>query len=137
MARSPLTEELRRFLQEGPRFAVIATVNEDASPQQTVVWYELRGDEIMMNTARGRVKDRNLRRDPRVSIAVEDGYRFIAIRGTARLVEDRETTQADIRSLAVRYDGEEAAAQRVEQQFAKEERVSIYVPIERYTTHGF
>lgn len=132
-----LTPEVRRFLEEGPRFAVVATINENGTPQQTVVWYELRGDEIMMNTARGRVKDRNLRRDPRLSIAVEDGLRFVAIRGTARLVEDHATTQADIHSLAVRYDGEESAERQMQRQFSKEQRISIYIPIERYTTHGF
>lgn len=136
MARSMLNEEIRRFLEE-PRFAVVATINENSTPQQTVVWYLLRGDELMMNTARGRVKDRNLRRDPRVAITVEDGYRFVTIRGRARLDEDHERTQADIRALAVRYDGEAAAERQMRDQFSKEERISIYVPLERVTTHGF
>jgi PPOX class probable F420-dependent enzyme len=133
---SNVSPEVRRFLEE-VRFAVVATINEDGTPQQTVLWYELRGDEIMMNTARGRVKDRNLRRDPRIAIAVEDGYRFVNVRGTARLVEDQTTAQADIRALAVRYDGAESAERQVRDQFSKEERISIYVPLERVTTHGF
>lgn len=137
MTTSVLTDELRRFLEEGPRFAVAATINEDGTPQQTVMWYALRGDEIMMNTARGRVKDRNLRRDPRLSIAVEDGYRAVTIRGTARLVDDQATAQPDIQSLATRYDGAEAAEQQMREIFSKQERVSIYVALERITTHGF
>ena len=137
MAANALTDEVRRFLEQGPRFAVVATINDDASPQQTVVWYALRGDEVMMNTARGRVKDRNLRRDSRVSIAIEGGYRFVTIRGTARLVDDQTIAQADIRALAVRYDGEEQAERQVQNQFSREERVSIYVPLERLTAYGF
>src|SRR5690242_1955254 len=90
MAGRVLSEDLRRFLEE-PRFAVVATINPDGMPQQTVVWYGLRGDEILMNTARGRRKERNLRRDPRLSLAVEDGYRYAAIAGIARLVDDQAT----------------------------------------------
>lgn len=136
MATSTVGPEARRFLEE-TRFAVVATVNEDGTPQQSVLWYAIRGDEIMLNTARGRVKDRNLRRDPRISITVEDGYKYIAIRGTARLVDEQATAQTDIRALAVRYNGEETAEQQVREQFAREERVSIYVPLDRVTTYGF
>ena len=96
-----LSAELRAFLAER-RFAVLATINADGTPQQTVVWYELQGDEIMMNTAAGRIKDKNLRRDPRISICIEDDYRFITITGRARLIEDQATAQADIERLAVR-----------------------------------
>lgn len=131
-----LTPEMRRFLEEKPRFAVVATINEDGTPQQTVLWYALRGDEIMLNTARGRVKDRNLRRDPRLSLTVEDGYRFLTVRGTARLVEDRAVTQADIESLAITYNGPEMAARQMREQFSLEERISIYLPIERVTAVG-
>jgi predicted pyridoxine 5'-phosphate oxidase superfamily flavin-nucleotide-binding protein len=48
-----LREDVRTFLEEA-RFAVLATVNANGSPQQTVMWYELRGDTIVMNTRRGR-----------------------------------------------------------------------------------
>jgi len=62
-----LSESVRRFLAE-PRFAVLATINADGTPQQSVMWYELRDGYILMNTAAGRVKDLNVRRDPRVSV---------------------------------------------------------------------
>lgn len=99
---SRLTQEARDFLAE-PRFAVLATINPDGTPQQTVMWYKLRGDTIVMNTAAGRLKDHNVRRDNRVSVCVEDGYRFITIRGAVELISDQETAQADILSLAKRY----------------------------------
>ncbi len=99
---SKLSQAARNFLAE-PRFAVLATINPDGTPQQTVMWYELRGDTIMMNTAAGRLKDHNVRRDQRVSVCFEDGYRFITIRGTVELISDQETAQADIFTLAKRY----------------------------------
>ena len=137
MVGDALPGDVRRFLEDAQRFAVVATINENGTPQQTVVWYALRGDEIMMNTARGRVKDRNLRRDPRLSIAIEDGYRFVSIHGEARLVDDQAIAQPDIRDLAIRYDGLETAERQVREQFSQEERVSIYVPLERVATYGF
>jgi PPOX class probable F420-dependent enzyme len=133
---SGLSEELRRFLEE-PRFAVVATINADGTPQQTVVWYELRGDEILINTARGRRKDHNLRRDQRLSIAVEDGYRFVAISGTARLVDDQAIAQADIRQLATRYNGAEIAERQMREQFSRENRISIYLPLRHIISDGF
>lgn len=133
---STLSSEARHFLEEA-RFAVVATINDDGSPQQTVLWYALRGNEIMLNTKRGRVKDRNLLRDPRLTITVEGGYRFITIRGTGRLVDDQTIAQEDIRQLAIRYDGVETAERQVREQFSREERVSIYVPLDRVTEYGF
>ena len=55
-----LPEEVRSLLNER-RFAVLATINSDGTPQQTAMWYELRGDAIMMNTRVGRIKEINLR----------------------------------------------------------------------------
>ncbi|MBF6589385.1 MAG: PPOX class F420-dependent oxidoreductase, partial [Ktedonobacterales bacterium] len=75
-----IPEHVRRFLDE-PRFAVLATLSPDGTPQQTVIWYELDGDEIVMNTAEGRIKSGNLRRDPRISLCVEDGYRYVTLTG--------------------------------------------------------
>lgn len=69
-----LDDRARAFLDE-QRFGVLGTINPDGTIQQTVMWYLLRGDQIVMNTVRGRKKDRNVLRDRRVSICVEDGYR--------------------------------------------------------------
>lgn len=130
-----LSEPVRAFLAE-PRFAVAATINPDGMPQQTVVWYDLRGDEVLFNTARDRLKDRNLRRDPRVSLCIEDGYRFVTIRGRARIVDDPAITQADIRALAIRYAGPERGEHQARNQFFREQRVSLYLPIEHLYVVG-
>ena len=134
--RVALDDAVRRFLEE-KRFAVLATVNPDGSAQQTVMWYELRGDHVMMNTARGRKKDRNLLRDRRVSICVEDGYRFVTIAGVVELIEDQATAQADIKALAERYDGPAKAEAMARDRFRQQERITLLLPIERVVSHGF
>ncbi|HEU5431275.1 MAG TPA: PPOX class F420-dependent oxidoreductase [Thermomicrobiales bacterium] len=131
-----LNEQVRRFLA-APRFGVLATLNADGSPQQTVIWYLLRGDEILMNTKRGRQKDRNLDRDDRASLCVEDDYRYVAINGTIAFDDDPQQAQRDIEALAVRYHGPERAAKMVRDQFRKEARVTFRLSIERVDVHGF
>ena len=131
-----LSDDVRAFLKE-KRFAVLATINADGSPQQTIMWYELQGDEIMMNTRDGRVKAGNFRRDTRASICVEEGYRGVTIQGTVRLNEDPETAQADIRRLAVLNHGPKEGNAMAENTFAKQRRLTIRLPIERVIPHGF
>lgn len=120
----------RAFLDE-KRFAVLATLNADGSIQQTTMWYLLEGDTIVMNTKVGRLKERNLRRDPRISICVEDGYKYVTISGTAELIDDPEIAQRDIHRLAMRYHGDEKAAQQMAEQFSKEQRVTVHLKCER------
>jgi PPOX class probable F420-dependent enzyme len=131
-----LSEQVRRFL-EAPRFGVLATINPDGSPQQTVIWYLLRGDEVLMNTKRGRQKDRNLAHDDRASLCVEDDYRYVAINGAIALDDDPRAGQRDIEALAVRYHGPERAAAMMRDQFSKEARVSLRLSIDRVDVHGF
>src|SRR6266511_2814947 len=100
--RRELTQAERDFLGE-PRFAVLGTINENGSAHLTVMWYALEGDEIMFNTAAGRRKPDNLARDPRASLIVPDGYRFVRVDGTVRADDDQSVAQADIRRLALRY----------------------------------
>lgn len=130
-----LSDELRAFLA-APRFAVIATINPDGSPQQTVIWYELQGDEIMMNTAVGRIKTRNLERDPRISFCVEDGYRYLTITGRATLNADQAAAQADTAALARRYmTPAEYAPWLV--RFQQQHRVTLRLTIETLVAYGF
>lgn len=131
-----LRDDVRAFLQE-ERFAVLGTINESGSPQQTVMWYEVRGDTIVMNTKRGRRKDRNLLRDHRASICVEDGYRYVTIEGTIEPNDNQGIAQADIAALALRYHGPEEAAELVRATFSTQERVSLILRISRIEVHGF
>jgi PPOX class probable F420-dependent enzyme len=129
-----LSDAARAYLNER-RFAVLATINEDGTPQQTVMWYELRDEHVMMNTAAGRLKQNNIRRDPRVSICVEDGYRYVTIRGTATVVEDRETTQRDIYALAQRYNPGVDVQQKYAG-FRREQRETYLISIDAVIENG-
>lgn len=129
-----LTAQVQAFLAER-RFAVLATNSEDGPPQQTVMWYELADDFVLMNTARGRVKDNHLQRDPRASICIEDGYRYLTITGTVSLDDDPARAQADIARLARRYHGDEADQQIAH--FQTQQRVSIRLKIEHVIANGF
>ena len=74
-----------RDLIDGPVLVSLTTIMADGSPQSTPVWCNSRGDTIWINTAKGRVKDRNMRRDPRICIlAVDpsDNYRYLSVRGS-------------------------------------------------------
>lgn len=134
-----LTPEIRSFLEE-PRFTVLATSFPDGRIQQTVMWYELRGDHIIMNTAQGRVKERNVRADPRISMCWEDGYKFLTIAGTvAEIVDDRVQALEDILSLARRYnpDASDDDIDRRFSNFRNEQRVTLVVSIDNVIANGF
>jgi PPOX class probable F420-dependent enzyme len=129
-------ESVQAFLNE-PRFAVLGTVNADGSPQQTVMWFELRGDHVMMNTLRGRKKDRNLLRDGRASICVEAGQRYVTIDGRVTIVDDPAVGQEDIAALARRYEGDEEGNRQSREVFGSQDRVSLLLSIDRVDIHGF
>jgi PPOX class probable F420-dependent enzyme len=131
-----LSEAARQFLSD-KRFAVLATINRDGTPQQSVVWYDLRDGVILMNTRRGRLKDRNLRRNPRCSICIDDGYRYLTIRGSVTLSDDQVVAQADIARLATRYHGPKRSEEQMRDQFSREERVTIWLHPERVDEYGF
>ena len=131
-----LSEAARAFLAER-RFATLATINPDGTPQQTVMWYELRGDHVVMNTARRRKKDQNMLHDPRISICVEDEYRYVAIAGVAELIQDQVVAQSDIAALALRYEGPERAAAMVRDNFSRQERITFLLTVANADVHGF
>jgi len=88
-------------------FASLGTVMPDGRPQVTPVWVDVEGDLVIINSAKGRQKDRNLRRDPRVSLAIIDPdnpYRYLELRG--RVVEITEQgAVAHIDKMAKKYLG--------------------------------
>jgi PPOX class probable F420-dependent enzyme len=131
-----LSEAMRAFLAER-RFAVLATIGEDGLPHQTVMWFELVGDEVLMNTARGRIKDKHIRRDARVSICIEDGYRYLTITGNVTLDDDQVTAQADIAQLARRYEGDSARTESMINNFRTQQRVTMRLRIENVVANGF
>jgi PPOX class probable F420-dependent enzyme len=78
-------------LLDGRAFAVLATLNPDGTPQTSVIWVARDGDAVVFTTHDGRLKARNLRRDPRASVTVfnpDDPYRTADIRGAVELIDD-------------------------------------------------
>jgi PPOX class probable F420-dependent enzyme len=88
-------------------FANLATLMPDGKPQVTPVWCDFDGKHVLVNSAKGRVKDRNMRRDPRVSLALVDPdnpYRYLQLQG--RVVEITEAgADQHIDYLAKKYLG--------------------------------
>ena len=88
--------------------AIVATVREDGTSQLTPTWVDYDGEHVLVNTAEGRAKPRNLRRDPRVSVCVvdrEDAHNWVSITGTAELTH--EGAVEHIHNLSRKYTGDD------------------------------
>jgi PPOX class probable F420-dependent enzyme len=118
-----------RKLLEGKNFANLATLMPDGSPQVTPVWVDYDGAHILVNTAEGRQKARNLRRDPRVALSVsnqENPYSYVQIRG--RVVDiTADGADAHIDKLAKKYLGQDTYPYRT----PTEERLILKIEPER------
>ncbi len=102
-----LGKEHIRLIQ-AKNFAFLATVNKDGSPQVSPVWIDTDGEFILINTAIGRVKERNTRRDPRVAIAIaeqSDPYSWIMVRGRVTEWIEGPEAEAHIDKLSKKYTG--------------------------------
>jgi PPOX class probable F420-dependent enzyme len=100
-----LTEKQARLLK-GRNLATVATIRPDGSAQLTPVWIDWDGEHVVINTAEGRVKPRNIRRFPVVSVQVvdrHDDHRWLSVTGAAEIVEGG--AEEHINALAHRYNG--------------------------------
>ena len=98
-----VSEDLLALLRK-PLFVHVATVMPDGTPQSTPVWIDTDGENVLFNTAKGRVKHRNMLRNPAVALSLvddENPYRMVEIRGTVELVEDGADDHIDF--LAKKY----------------------------------
>jgi PPOX class probable F420-dependent enzyme len=115
-------------------FAHLATLMPDGWPQVTPVWCDSEGDYVRINSARGRIKDQNMRREPRVTLCLLDpdnAYRYLEIRG--RVVEITEQgADEHINLLAKKYLGADTYPFRQ----ANEVRVLYRIEVERAYGHG-
>jgi PPOX class probable F420-dependent enzyme len=102
-----LDEFVYKLCTEGKNFAAISTLMPDGSPQVSIVWVDADGEYIYINTAEGRLKPRNMRRDKRVAIAVFDAgnpYRQAMVRGIAE-EETKMDAEEHINRMAMKYLG--------------------------------
>ncbi|TLQ42159.1 PPOX class F420-dependent oxidoreductase [Streptomyces marianii] len=112
MARKMSQDEWRAFVSQGTRTAKLSTVSADGGPHIAPVWFLLDGDDVVFNTGKETVKGRNLTRDGRVALCVEDDrppFSFVVVQGRAELGEDPEQLRHWATRIAARYMGEERA----------------------------
>jgi len=120
------------FSCETKAFAHLATVMADGSPQVTPLWFSLEGDHLLVNSARGRTKDQNMRARPRVALAISDPcnpYRYIQLRGTVVEIKE-EGAWEHINALSEKYDGKPFPKK------AGQVRVIYKIRIDNVTTNG-
>ncbi|MDT0379773.1 PPOX class F420-dependent oxidoreductase [Streptomyces sp. DSM 42041] len=109
MAKKMTEDEWRAFVSAGTRTGKLATVRADGSPHVAPVWFVLDGDDVVFNTGAETVKGRNLAREGRVSLCVDDErppYSMVVLRGRAELSEDLPEVRAWATRIAARYMGE-------------------------------
>jgi len=108
------------------------------TPQLTVMWYALLADDdvVVLNATRSLLKERNLRRDPRMSLCIEAGMRYVTLEGRAELVDDRAQQECEVNNLiAPRYIGQRLGSRRWEV-IKDSERVGIRMRVERVQARG-
>lgn len=121
-------------LLDKPAFGHLTTLMPDGSPQVTPVWVDYDGTHVRFNSALGRVKDKNIRRDPRVAISLQDPanpYRYLEVRG--RVVEITQNgADAHINKLTQKYLGQSEYPYRK----PGEVRVTYKIEPQKATTMG-
>jgi PPOX class probable F420-dependent enzyme len=126
-----LTPDVRAFLA-APRYAAISTVSPDGSPHQALVWYLLADDGLIINSRQERHWPRNVRRDPRISVAVQDWQEpdhWVGLTGRAELLREGDAALEDIMTMARRYDANPEA-------YRGQNRVSFLVRVKRTFEYG-
>lgn len=111
---------------EGASFWLLATLNPDGQPQVNPMWVDVEGDQVVVNTAIGRRKEANLRRDPRLTIATTDAenpYAYTEIRGRVVQFVEGDEAEASIDKLAKKYLDQDTYPYRTE----GERRVKLLV----------
>ncbi|MFE2182934.1 PPOX class F420-dependent oxidoreductase [Streptomyces sp. NPDC059455] len=112
MAQNMTKDQWQKFVTEGTRTAKLATVRADGSPHLAPVWFLLDGNDLVFNTGQETVKGRNLARDGRLTICVDDDkppFAFVTLRGRAELIDDLGQVRDWATRIASRYMGEDRA----------------------------
>lgn len=102
-----IPEKFRDLVSSKKAFANLATVSSNGAPQVTPVWVDSQGDTVLINSAKGRLKDRNMRKEARVALSIIDPdnpYRHLAIRGKVVDVTEKGA-DAHIDAMAKKYMG--------------------------------
>ncbi|HTK06125.1 MAG TPA: PPOX class F420-dependent oxidoreductase [Ktedonobacteraceae bacterium] len=126
-----LSAKALAFLKE-EHVAILSTINKDGTSQLTAMWYVLEDDgTIMMDTQVHLQKMKNIRRDARVALCIEDGFRYVSINGTLELNDDQEVVRKDLRNLVERYVKDEETRQQYFSAFTQQTRVALRLKAEK------
>ena len=120
-----LSERAKKLL-EGKNFAFVATVNKDGTPQLTPTWVDTDGEYVIVNTALGRQKNKNVTRDPRVTVGVFDmtnPYDYVSISGKVVRKVTGRAADDHIDKLSLKYTGQ----QKYQWRNPKEKRVIFMI----------
>ncbi|MFH9176918.1 PPOX class F420-dependent oxidoreductase [Streptomyces albogriseolus] len=112
MGQKMTEEEWRAFVSHGTRTGKLATVRADGRPHLAPVWFVLDGDDVVFNTGAATVKGRNLARDGRLALCVDDDrppFAYVILEGRARLSEDPGELRHWAARIGARYMGEDRA----------------------------
>jgi PPOX class probable F420-dependent enzyme len=112
MPRQMSSREVTSFLMRSTRTAKVATTMNSGQPHVMPVWFVLDGEELVFTTGAGSVKARNLRRDPRIALVVDEDvapYAFVHIRGRAGISEDMGELLRFATEIGGRYMGPDRA----------------------------
>jgi PPOX class probable F420-dependent enzyme len=110
--RKMTADEARAFLLERPRTAKLASVRADGRPHVAPIWFDLDGETIVFTTGQATVKAANMRRDPRVSLCVDDEtppFAFVIVEGTVTFSEDLGELRTWATKIGGRYMGADLA----------------------------
>ncbi|MET9696824.1 PPOX class F420-dependent oxidoreductase [Streptomyces sp. NPDC006529] len=112
MAKKMTQEEWRAFVSHSTRTGKLSTVREDGSPHIAPIWFVLDGDAFVFNTGADTVKGRNLTRDGRVALCVDDDrppFSYVVLQGRASISEDMDDMLVWATRIGGRYMGEDRA----------------------------
>jgi PPOX class probable F420-dependent enzyme len=129
-----IPESHKDLLQDDKKaFAYLATTMNDGSPQVTPVWFNIEGDFILINSAEGRIKDRNMRSRPAIAITIADPtdpYRYLQLRG--KVIEfTMDGADSHIDALSLKYTGNP----KYQWRNPKDKRVKYKILIEKVDAH--
>ena len=104
-----MIKETVRRLAQGPNFAALTTLGKDGQPSTQIMWVDADDEHMLINTEIHRAKFHNVRRDPRVAIAIwntEDPYEYVEVRGIVESTVHGDEARAHIDKLSQKYRGE-------------------------------
>jgi PPOX class probable F420-dependent enzyme len=133
MPREQTSREIASFLMHGTRTAKVATTMRNGQPHVMPVWFVLDGEQLVFTTGADTVKGRNLRRDPRLAIVVDDDvppFAYVHIRGSAQISEDIDELLRFATEIGARYMGHERA-EEFGRRNAVEGELLVHVKVDR------